>query len=205
MPSLAALLPLLASLLSTPLAVLDVTARHTSDAGVRPADAAATIEVEMRSETTRETLAVALPLDGVVDPATAATLEHFFRDGATGRARPIAAGTLGLLAQIAARYPGQRLEILSATRPKGRGARGSKHTTGHAIDLRVSGVPASEVRDFVWSLQGEIGLGHCRARNFVHIDHRSGEPKIGWDESSNGRPVRYGPRWTRPRGDRPNT
>jgi uncharacterized protein YcbK (DUF882 family) len=45
----------------------------------------------------------------------------------------------------------------------------SQHMEGHAIDLRVPGVPTSELRDAALSLQAG-GVGYYPVSQFVHVD-----------------------------------
>src|SRR5260370_31516098 len=45
----------------------------------------------------------------------------------------------------------------------------SQHMEGHAIDLRVPGVPTARLRDAALSLQAG-GVGYYPASQFVHVD-----------------------------------
>lgn len=55
----------------------------------------------------------------------------------------------------------------------GRGgqAENSRHMHGEAIDIRVEGVPRTELRDIAWCIQrGGVGDYPGRDENFVHVD-----------------------------------
>ena len=91
-----------------------------------------------------------LPLDGNVDATTADAIALIMRDPNSGRTRRIATGTLALLADVAVRFPGHDIQIVSAVRAEPdrskAGIKHSKHWSGHAIDLIVEGVKLPEVR-----------------------------------------------------------
>jgi uncharacterized protein YcbK (DUF882 family) len=162
-----------------------------------PSGPAGGAEVQLFNVNSRESLTVFLRFDGVTDEATAEELKRFLRCKRTGRKRALKAGVLALFAQVASHYPGKTIEVVSAVRARGYGAKNSKHYTGHAIDFRVRGVPSRKVREIAWALDGEIGVGHYTAENFIHIDYRPGESRIGWEQKREGSPNRYHPRWAK--------
>ena len=90
-------------------------------------------------------------------------MEHFFRCRRTGKHRPLDAGMLALLADIAQRWPGRIIEVISGYRAPPFGAPHSRHFLGHAIDLRVRGVRTAKVRDYVWREHQGVGVGHYSA------------------------------------------
>jgi uncharacterized protein YcbK (DUF882 family) len=134
--------------------------------------------------------------DGEVSPDEEPALEQFFRCKRSGRKHVMHPGVLRVLVDLSEHYPDHVIEIVSGFRRRGFGARHSKHYTGHAIDLRVRGVGIAKVRDYLWSRYPEIGLGHYTQQNFLHVDHRPGEPKVGWTQRRPDGPNHYDPWWT---------
>ncbi|GAB4196177.1 MAG: hypothetical protein OHK0013_03150 [Sandaracinaceae bacterium] len=78
-------------------------------------------------------------------------------------------GLLVRLRAIGDRFPGHDIEITSGYRPDARET--SRHRTGHALDLRVLGVPLEEVHAFVLGFD-ESGIGLYPTSDFLHIDVR---------------------------------
>jgi uncharacterized protein YcbK (DUF882 family) len=154
-------------------------------------------DVELYNVNTHEAMSLYLRFDGALDEPTAKELSRFLRCRRTGKKRIMDAGVLGLFAQVAAHYPGHTIEIVSAVRARGFGVKDSKHYTGHAIDFRVRGVSTKQVRDLAWSFDGEIGVGHYKRENFIHLDHRPGEHKVAWEQSRPGTDNHYNPRWAK--------
>jgi uncharacterized protein YcbK (DUF882 family) len=138
------------------------------------------VTVALENINTDETATFAIPRDGRLHPAQAAQVRHFFRCKRTGREKAIAPGTLALLAEVAQRWPGHVIEVVSGFRAPPYGAPHSKHFAGHAIDLRVRGVRSALVRDFIWRDHHGVGVGHYPSENFVHLDSRPGEPDMAW-------------------------
>jgi uncharacterized protein YcbK (DUF882 family) len=155
-------------------------------------------EVTFYNVNSREIERFFLPFDGAPSAEDAARLTRLFRCKRSGRQRKPDRGLVQILARLGERYPGRVFELVSAHRATG--DRGSKHYSGHAIDFRVRGVSVVELRDYVWgtfSNTGHIGLGQYLGEGFLHIDHRPGEPSIGWVQTRRGLPYRYHPRWSR--------
>jgi hypothetical protein len=99
------------------------------------------------------------------------------------------------LQQIALRFPGRTIEIVSGHRPEARTT--SRHHHGRALDLRVEGISRERLRDFARSLDA-TGVGYYPNSVFVHVDVR--EDKGYWvDRSGPGEPADYGPWPPRPR------
>jgi uncharacterized protein YcbK (DUF882 family) len=134
---------------------------------------------------------------GRVRAEQAVALESFFRCRRTGKHKPLAAGVLTLLRDVAQHWPGRTIEIVSGYRAPPFGARHSRHFLGHAIDLRVKGVRTAKVRDWVWREHQGVGVGFYSHGNFVHIDHR---PEIGdtaWSAREESSRADYKPRWAK--------
>jgi uncharacterized protein YcbK (DUF882 family) len=107
----------------------------------------------------------------------------------------MSAGVLSLLFDVARKFPGHTIEIVSGYRSPPYGAPRSKHFRGNAIDLRVRGVRLGAVRDAMWSSHHGIGVGWYPEQNFIHVDHRPGEPDMSWSAKGEGAPYRYHPYW----------
>jgi uncharacterized protein YcbK (DUF882 family) len=154
-----------------------------------------TVHVTLYSVNKKETLTIDLPVDGIVDPELGQELAHFFRCLRRQREKPMSAGVLGLLADIARKFPGQTIEIISGYRSPPYGAPRSKHFKGNAIDLRVRGVRLTKVRDAIWTSHTGIGVGWYPEQNFIHVDYRPDEPDMSWTAKHEGAPNRYHPYW----------
>ena len=77
-----------------------------------------------------------------------------------------------LLARVSDHFGGHVVQIVSGYRHAGGYTRdSSQHTHGHAIDIRIEGVPNTELRDFLRTL-GRVGVGYYPRSTFVHFDAR---------------------------------
>lgn len=105
-------------------------------------------------------------------PNLRARVERWMR-ARNGSVRMIHPRLMRLLPQIADRFGGRRIVILSGYRLHRRGsAEGrSRHALGQAADLRVEGVPSSQLYQFCQTL-GNVGCGHAPRANYVHVDVR---------------------------------
>lgn len=157
------------------------------------ADAADTVEVVLFDENHPETRKVRIGRDGSVDDATRQLIEHLFRCKRTDRNRSIDQGLLAKLAAVAAQYPGQTIEFVSAYRATERHT--SRHYQGRALDFRIKGVPMADVRDYVWGHLKHLGLGWYPDGGFIHMDHREDDKDIAWT-STNGS-NHYHPTWSK--------
>src|SRR5262245_46364741 len=79
------------------------------------APAVATVHVVL-TRGQHQRLELDLPLDGKVSRETADDIAKIMRCPTSGRTRRIASGTLALLADVATRYPGHEIEVVSAVR-----------------------------------------------------------------------------------------
>lgn len=102
-----------------------------------------------------------------------------------------------ILARISDHFGGRTITIVSGYREAGGYTReSSRHTQGHALDLRVQGVPAHELRDFVRSSFTRVGVGYYPRSHFVHVDVRDRDAYwVDWSGPGEG------PRYQR-RGER---
>jgi uncharacterized protein YcbK (DUF882 family) len=163
------------------------------------APAAATVHVVLTRGPQR--LELDLPVDGKVSPDTADAIARIMRCRISGRTRRIASGTLALLADVAARFPGHEIEVVSAVRDEPERTRGklkhSKHWSGHAIDITVRGVKMAEVRDAMWKNHRDIGVGWYPEGGFIHIDYRPDVHDTAWTQQRPNADNIYNPRWSR--------
>lgn len=149
----------------------------------------------------KKRLELDLPFDGKVSPEIADEIARLMRCPDSGRTKRIASGTLALLADVAARYPGHEIEVVSAVRAEPDrtrdGIKHSKHWTGHAIDIIVKGAKLSDVRDAMWKNHHDIGLGWYPAGGFIHIDYRPDVHDTAWTQLKPNADNIYHPRWSR--------
>lgn len=62
---------------------------------------------------------------------------------------------------------------------KVKGAKNSQHVLGNAADIRVAGMSAHEVHDYIASHFNQRAKGLGKYPNFTHVDVRSGD-KARW-------------------------
>ena len=130
---------------------------------------------------TRERLDVVYRRGDVYDPAALARINQYLRDYRTGDTRQYDPRVFDLLHDVISsvgRADGQIQIVCGYRTPHtneylrrhGHGvARHSLHMQGMAIDIRVPGVTAAEIRDAALALH-RGGVGYYAASNFVHID-----------------------------------
>jgi LysM repeat protein len=106
-----------------------------------------------------------------------------------------------ILAQISDHFGGRTMTIVSGYRTAGGDTReSSRHTRGHALDIRITGVPNHELRDYVRSSFRNVGVGYYPRSSFVHVDVR--ERSAYWiDWSRPGESPRYQTRGEAPPDD----
>lgn len=93
-----------------------------------------------------------------------------------------------LLARVSDHFGGRTIHVISGFRPAGGYTREtSQHVAGHAVDLRIEGVPNTVLRDYLRTLD-RVGVGFYPRSTFVHFDVR--ERSAYWVD------------WSRP-GERP--
>lgn len=164
-----------------------------------PAPEPATVHVVLTRG--RQRLELDLPLDGKVSKDTADAIARIMRCRISGRTRRIAPGTLALLADVASRFPGHEIEVISAVRDEPdrtrAGVKHSKHWDGHAIDLNVRGAKLSEVRDAMWKNHRDIGVGWYPTGGFIHLDYRPDVHDTAWTQQKPNADNQYNPRWAR--------
>ena len=133
---------------------------------------------------------------GYVRASEAAALEQFFRCRRTGKHRPIRPDTLALLADIAGKWPGRVIEVISGYRAPPFGAPHSRHFLGHAIDLRVRGVRTAKVRDYRLGASTRAWASATTpSGNFLHVDSR--DEDTAWSAREETADANYKPRWAK--------
>jgi uncharacterized protein YcbK (DUF882 family) len=176
--------------------------RHITSSGISTALASLEIQIEpvtlllRNANSMGEELVVTIGRDGSTDAATAELLAQMFRCRRSGRTRHMDPGVLALLAEIGARWPGHAVEFVSAYRSPPYGVPHSRHFKGKAIDLRVAGVPLSEVRDTLWGQRRGIGVGFYMEQKFLHVDSRLPSEDSAWTSRHEGSAYRYNPGWS---------
>jgi uncharacterized protein YcbK (DUF882 family)/LysM repeat protein len=96
-----------------------------------------------------------------------------------------------LLASISNHFGGREITLVSGRREAGGYTReSSRHTSGHATDIRVAGVPRRVLWDYCRSLSN-TGCGYYPRSTFVHVDVR-GQSAQWVDWSQPGARNRYG-------------
>jgi uncharacterized protein YcbK (DUF882 family) len=105
---------------------------------------------------------------------------RFLRDFRTGGTHPIDPALLHMLAEIK-KISGCKgtFEVISGYRSpvtneklrqkSGGVAKKSLHTLGRAIDVRLTGLKTSTLKEIAWSLQ-QGGVGYYPKSDFVHLD-----------------------------------
>lgn len=169
-----------------------------------PAPEPATVHVVLTRGHNR--LELELPVDGKVSVTTADEIARMMRCPVSGRTRRIASGTLALLADVAARFPGHDIEVVSAVRDEPErsrdGVKHSKHWDGHAIDIIVRDAKLTEVRDAMWTNHRDIGVGWYPTGGFIHLDYRPDVHDTAWTQPRPNADNQYNPRWARVARDR---
>lgn len=137
-------------------------------------------ELRFHHTHTGENLSIAYRDAGGYIPEALDELNRFLADFRTGESLPIDPGVFDIMRTVQDLTGGKgTYEIISAyrspatnaeLRSRSRGvAKRSLHMDGKAIDLRLTGVDLSRLRDAAWSLQSG-GVGYYPKSNFVHID-----------------------------------
>lgn len=111
---------------------------------------------------------------GRVRPAALRRMQELMRPRDQRRPGPLPpARLIQMLARISDHFGGRTITIVSGYRAAGGYTReSSRHTSGHALDIRIQGVPAEALRDYVRSTFRNVGVGYYPRSTFVHIDVR---------------------------------
>jgi len=131
---------------------------------------------------TRETTTVTFKRNGRYDDAALKKLNWFLRDWRRDEPTTMDPRLFDILWEVYREVGGkQPIEIISAYRSPGTNkmlrarssgvAENSNHTTGHAIDFEIPGVPLAKIREVGLRLQrGGVGFYPTSGSPFVHLD-----------------------------------
>jgi uncharacterized protein YcbK (DUF882 family) len=144
------------------------------------ADLPVTRELSLLNTHTGETLLTRYFEAGQYLPRALSQLDHLLRDHRSGDAHPIDPKLFDVLFQVATRNGREpRFQVISGyrspasnskLRSRSQGvAERSLHLEGRAIDVRLSGVSCSKLRDVALSLACG-GVGYYASSDFVHLD-----------------------------------
>jgi uncharacterized protein YcbK (DUF882 family) len=139
------------------------------------------VTVTLFDENHKETSIVVIGRDGSVDETNDKEIRRLFRCRRTGKQRQIDQRLLALIADLQLRYPGKTIDFVSGYRGHKEESKTSPHRAGRALDLRIAGVRATEIRDYLWREHRSVGVGYYPHEGFVHIDSR--EKDIAWTET----------------------
>ena len=134
---------------------------------------------ENRHETSEFTL---LDESGAVKPDELARLSHFVRCWRTEREKAMHPRLIEIVARTAEHFGVEDINVVSGYRARPYGAPPSKHVLGHAMDLRIPGVPAKQVAAWVWQNFRHVGVGYYPKQQFVHVDVRDDD--VRWVDTS---------------------
>lgn len=152
----------------------------TSRSGASPLKAPV-YELHLYHTHTRERLDIAYRRGAVYDSAALVRIDQYLRDYRTGDVHEFDPHVFDLLHDLVVSIgrPGAQIQIVCGYRtPRTneylrmhghRVARRSLHMQGMAIDIRVLGVSAAELRDAALALH-RGGVGYYADSRFVHID-----------------------------------
>lgn len=124
--------------------------------------------------------------DGTFDDESLAMLDELFRCPHTSEVRAVNAKLYEHLSRIHDHFTDKPVELVSGFRFAERDS--SRHFHASAMDIRVPGISAYELRKFAESLDqgkdgpdGGMGIGIYPTSGFVHVDFRApGEPSFRW-------------------------
>lgn len=104
------------------------------------------------------------------------------------------------LARISDHFGGRTIHVVSGFRSAGGYTREtSQHVAGHALDIRIPGVPNTVLRDYLRTFD-QVGVGYYPRSTFVHFDVRDRSAYwVDWARPGEG--PRYQRRGEAPPGD----
>ena len=165
--------------LSLTLLLLLTTLAHTTESTESPCE----YRLRFYHTHTGERLDVVYRRGDRYIPAALEELNHYLRDHRTGDVRPFDPRLFDLLYDLTASLgdAGGEIDVICGyrtprsneflrTRHAHSGvARHSLHMQAEAIDIRLPGIPTSELRDAALRLH-RGGVGYYRSSDFVHVD-----------------------------------
>jgi len=164
-----------------------------------PSVTAEPVTVQLYDVNHEESATVVINRDGSVDETNGKEVSRLFRCRRTGKQRSMDRDLLRLIADLQARYPDKTINFVSGYRGHKEESKTSPHRAGRALDLRISGVRPTEIRDYLWRNHRSVGVGWYPHEGFVHIDSR--DKDLAWTENHGHN--QYHPSWAdRARRDR---
>jgi uncharacterized protein YcbK (DUF882 family) len=132
-------------------------------------------------------------------PAALREAKHFLRCWRTEREKSIDPRLLQVISQVSRHFDHATIEVVSGYRARPYGAPHSRHFLGRAMDIRIDGVPARALRDYVWRSFRGVGVGYYPEQGFVHVDVR--DVDTGWvDHATHGESAKHVHYFDRPDG-----
>lgn len=153
------------------------------------------VDVTLHDANRDETHHVQIARDGSISAEDREVIEEAFRCRRSDRQHAMDRGLLAMIADVSDHFGGKPLEYVSAYRNYRGESKTSPHRAARAFDFRIQGVSLIAVRDYAWKHFTEVGVGWYPGDDFVHMDHRPGEPDIAWTEKRGKN--RYHPSWSK--------
>jgi len=116
---------------------------------------------------TREHLDIVYKRGNTYIPEALDQLDQFLRDHRTGDVRHFDPRLFDLLYDLTANLHGREIDVICGYRTPW--SNEFLRTQAEAIDIRLPGIPTSEVRDAALRMQ-RGGVGYYPVSNFVHVD-----------------------------------
>jgi uncharacterized protein YcbK (DUF882 family) len=151
--------------------------------------------VEMAALNTHETFALRPNATGHFTRNELRGWNRFLRCHHTGRTHYMATRLAFLIYETAKHFNFGKVLVVAGYRAprvaREKGNPKSPHKKGLACDFRIDGVSNTELRDYLRSAFGHIGVGYYPNSEFVHLDTRQGASAFWIDYSAPGERARY--------------
>jgi uncharacterized protein YcbK (DUF882 family) len=151
--------------------------------------------VELTALNTHESYALRPAANGHFTRNELRGWNRFLRCHHTGRTHMMATRLAFLLYETARHFNFGKVLVVAGYRAprvaKEKGNPKSPHKKGLACDFRVEGVANTELRDYLRSAFGHVGVGYYPNSDFVHLDTRQGASAFWIDYSAPGERARY--------------
>jgi uncharacterized protein YcbK (DUF882 family) len=120
---------------------------------------------------------------------------RFLRCHHTGRTHVMSTRLASLLYEASKHFNFGKLLVVAGYRApkvaKEKGNPKSPHKKGLACDFRIEGVTNTELRDYLRSAFGRVGVGYYPNSDFIHLDVRPKQSAFWIDYSGPGQRARY--------------
>lgn len=155
-------------------------------------------EVSFINANTKEETTLSIGLDGSLSEPEQNKANEFFRCRRTNKKHDISRELLAKLADLARRFDGRQISLISGYRAAPFSSRTSRHRHGLAADIRIEGIGTQKVRDYLWLRHGEeVGVGYYKQQQFIHLDHRPGHKPTSWTQYREDGENKYNPKWAK--------